>query len=159
MKKIKLKHIINTAIIGWTIIWIYYLVFNWNAFTISLNTNLGFAVINAYPLVFFFILGLLFFVLLKYFEQSAAIRKERKEKDMKNQISLLEKDLEVLKLKEDLYKMQSDKMSISSENMIALHRRLDEISSEMERHREKKEKNDTGEENKDDDEKPGKGKE
>ncbi|MFO7852186.1 MAG: hypothetical protein ACQERS_09265 [Bacteroidota bacterium] len=130
--KIKLKHIINATIIAWIIIWLYYLIFNWDVFSINLKTDLGFAVIGGFPFVFFFIVGLLFLILIKYFDSAIAARKLSDEKDLKNKIALLEKDIEVLKLKETLFKMQSEEMSRSNANLSALHRKLDEITSQME---------------------------
>lgn len=133
MNKIKLKHIVNIAVIAWLVIWVYYLIFNWDVFSINLNTNLGFAVIGGYPFIFFFIIGLLFLILIKYFDRVYAIKKLGKDKDLTNKISLLEKDIEVLQLKETLFKMQSEEMSRNNANLNALHQRLDEISSRLER--------------------------
>jgi len=131
MNKIRLKHIINSAIIAWFIIWIYYLIFNWDVFSINLKTNLGFAVIAGYPFVFFFIIGLLFLILIMYFDRVFAIRKLGKDKDLDNKIALLEKDVEVLQLKETLFKMQSEEMNRNNATLNALHKRLDEISSQL----------------------------
>ncbi|MBN1388055.1 MAG: hypothetical protein JW965_06375 [Bacteroidales bacterium] len=135
MNKIQIRHIIDTAIIAWAIIWLYYLIFNWDVFTINLKTNLGFAIIGGYPFVFFFIIGLLFLILIKFINQAIAIRKLERGKDMVNKIALLEKDIEVMKLREAIYKMQSEELSRNSENLNALHQRLDEITSQIERER------------------------
>ncbi|MFO7754795.1 MAG: hypothetical protein R6V34_02310 [Bacteroidales bacterium] len=131
MNKIKLKHIINAAIILWLVIWIYYLVFNWDVFIINLKTDIGFAVIGAYPFVFFFVLGLLLMGLIKYVEQTMAMRNLGRNKDMENRIALLEKDIELLRLKETLYKMQSEELNRNNANLNALHQRLDEITSQL----------------------------
>ncbi|MDT8401760.1 MAG: hypothetical protein RQ743_08700 [Bacteroidales bacterium] len=133
MNKIKLKHVIDTTIIIWVLIWLYYLIFNWDIFIIKLDTNLGFAVVGGYPFIFFFLVGLLFLVLLRYFDTTFALRRLGNYKDLKNQIALLEKDIEVLKLKETVYKMQSEELSRNDDNLKALHHKLDEISSEIER--------------------------
>ncbi len=142
MNKIRLNHIINSAIIGWVVIWVYYLIFNWDVFSINLKTNLGFEVIGGYPFIFFFIIGLLFLILIKYFDQAISFRRIGREKDTNNKIALLEKDIELLKLKETLFKMQSEELSHGNSNLNALHQRLDEITSQMER--EKKESEDSG---------------
>ncbi len=133
MNKIKLKHIINTAIILWLVIWIYYLGFNWDVFSINLKTDIGFAVIGTYPFIFFFVLGLVLMALIKYIEQTMAMRSMGRNKDMENKIALLEKDIELLRLKETLFKMQSEELSRNNANLNALHQRLDEISSRIER--------------------------
>ncbi|MEA1887684.1 MAG: hypothetical protein U9N72_10800 [Bacteroidota bacterium] len=148
--KIKLKHIINASIITWLIIWLYYIIFNWDVFSINLKTNLGFAVIGGFPFVFFFIVGLLFLILIKYFNRVFAVRKLGEEKDLKNKIALLEKDIEVLKLKETLFKMQSEEMSRSNANLSALHQRLDEITSQLEREKGTSEETDSSNEEKED---------
>lgn len=132
MNKIKLKHIINTAIILWLVIWVYYLGFNWDVFSINLKTDLGFAVIGAYPFIFFSVLGLVLMGLIKYIEQTMAMRSMGRNKDMENKITLLEKDIEILRLKETLFKMQSEELSRNNANLNALHQRLDEISSQIE---------------------------
>ncbi|MCF8223342.1 MAG: hypothetical protein K9J25_09355 [Bacteroidales bacterium] len=131
MNKLKLKHILNIAIIAWLVIWIYYLAFNWEVFSINLKTNLGFAVIGGYPFVFFFLIGLLFLILIKYFDQSITIRSIRKDKDTENRIALLEKDIELLQMKETLYKMQSEEMNKSNASLNALHERLDEMGGKI----------------------------
>ncbi|MBS0012230.1 MAG: hypothetical protein KFF49_12520 [Bacteroidales bacterium] len=130
--KIKLKHIINASIIAWLVIYLYYLIFNWEIFSINLKTNLGFTVIASYPFVFFFIIGLFFLILIRYYDHSVEIRKLSRDKDMENKISLLEKDIELLRLKETLFKMQSEEMSRNNATLNALHKRLDEISSSLE---------------------------
>lgn len=132
MNKIKLKHIINTAIILWLVLWVYYLGFNWDVFSINLKTDLGFAVIGAYPFIFFSVLGLVLMALIKYIEQTMAMRSMERNKDMESKIALLEKDIEILRLKETLFKMQSEELSRNNANLNALHQRLDEISSQIE---------------------------
>lgn len=150
MNKIKLKHIINAAIIIWLVLWIYYLGFNWDVFSINLKTDLGFAVIGFYPFIFFFVLGLVLMVLIKYIEQTIAMKKLGRDKDMKNRIALLEKDIELLRLKETLFKMQSEELSRNNANLNALHQRLDEITSQLEQ---EEKKSDDGSSSPDDEEK------
>ena len=129
MNKIKLRQIIDATIIAWLVIWIYYCIFNWDIFIIKLETNLGFAVIGAYPFVFFFLLGFIFLALIRYFDTIIYMRRLGQHKDLKNTIALLEKDIEVLKLRETVYKMQSEEMSRNDASLQALHQKLDELSS------------------------------
>ncbi len=143
MNKIKLKHIINAAIILWLVIWIYYLGFNWDVFSINLKTDIGFAVIGAYPFIFFFVLGLVLMALIKYIEQTMAMRSMGRNKDMENKIALLEKDIEILRLKETLFKMQSEELSRNNANLNALHQRLDDISSQFEQEKRKADDSDS----------------
>lgn len=131
MKKIKTKQIIDTAIIIWVLIWLYYSIFNWDVFIIKLQTNLGFAVIGVYPFIFFFLIGLIFLALIRYFDTIIAMRRLGELKDLKNKISLLGKDIEALKLRGTVYKMQSEEMSRNDASLQALHQKLDELSSGM----------------------------
>lgn len=133
MNKLKLKHIINTAIIAWTAIWLYYLIFNWEVFSIKLNTNLGFAVIGSYPFLLFSILGIILLILIKYFEQTMALRELRKKIDLENSIALLEKDIENFKLKETLLKMQAEEINSNSSNLKTMYNKLDDISNKIEK--------------------------
>ncbi|MEE4214269.1 MAG: hypothetical protein V2I34_04335 [Bacteroidales bacterium] len=133
MNKIKLRHIIDATIIAWVIIWLYYGIFNWDIFIIKLDANLGFAVIGSYPFVFFFLLGLIFLIVLRYFDTIISMRRLGQYKDLKNNIALLEKDIEVLKLRETVYKMQSEEMSRNDASLQALHQKLDELSSGSDR--------------------------
>ncbi len=133
MNKIKLRHIIDATIIAWVIIWFYYGIFNWDIFIIKLDANLGFAVIGSYPFVFFLLLGLIFLIVLRYFDTIISMRRLGQFKDLKNNIALLEKDIEVLKLRETVYKMQSEEMSRNDASLQALHQKLDELSSGSDR--------------------------
>lgn len=129
MNKIKLRNIIDATIIAWLVIWLYYVIFNWDIFIIKLDTNLGFAVIGSFPFVFFFLLGLIFLIVLRYFDTIISMRKLAEHKDLKNDIALLKKDIEVFKLRETVYKMQSEEMSRNDASLQALHQKLDELSS------------------------------
>lgn len=129
MNKIKLRHIIDATIIAWVVIWLYYGIFNWDIFIIKLDANLGFAVIGSYPFVFFFLLGLIFLIVLRYFDTIISMRKLAEHKDLKNDIALVKKDIEVFKLRETVYKMQSEEMSRNDASLQALHQKLDELSS------------------------------
>ena len=124
MKKIELNLIINISIIAWILIWLYFLIFNWNVFAINLDTNLGFAVVGGYPLIFFFIIGLLFLILIKYSNQLIEMRRFNREKGMENKIALLEKDIELLKLKENFVNKLSEEITTKAANMNALYNKL-----------------------------------
>lgn len=131
MKNNQHKIIIDIFLIVWVFLWLYYMAFNWAVFSIELKVNLGFAVITGYPIVFFFILGLLTLIIIKYSYHFAAIKLSSKEKEEHNQKSLLEKDIEILKLKEVLFKMQTKDMSESSTALSALQEKLDNISKQI----------------------------
>jgi len=139
MKKyLKFGYVVDAIILIWTFLWFYFLVFNWDVFVVKLNTNLGFTVVKGLPFVFFFVVGLLFLFIIRYSQHLSEIKNRGIEADYKNTILLLEKDIEVLKLKETLFKMQSEEMSQNSGALQSLQKRLDEISNKMDEEREEK---------------------
>ncbi len=131
MKIKNYKVFVNTALILWLLIWVYYLAFNWSVFSVELKTNLGFAVISSYPFLFFFITGLILLIVLKYAYHIVSIQEQNQVKDKETKTSLLEKDIEILKLKEVLFKMQTKDMNESSSALAALQDKLDKISDKI----------------------------
>lgn len=131
MRKNQHKIIVDILLVTWLFIWIYYLAFNWAVFSIELNINLGFAVISGYPFVFFFLLGLIALIFIKYSFHFTALKQVSKEKEEQNEKTLLEKDIEILKLKEVLFKMQTKDLNESSSALSALQEKLDSISKQI----------------------------
>lgn len=132
MKKLNINAIINIVIIVWIVIWFYYLVFNWDVFIVQLNTNIGFSSISIYPFLFFFIISLIGFGIIKFAANYSDLQQQAKEKENKNKLSMLEKDMEILRLKEVLFKMQSDDMTKSASTINALKTKLDSLSEKIE---------------------------
>jgi hypothetical protein len=72
-----------------------------------------------------------------YYEQ---VQVDARDKEYKDKISLLKKDIEILKLKEVLFKMQSEGMNKSTATVNALQAKLDELSKKRdENHDDEKE--------------------
>ncbi|MEX0982962.1 MAG: hypothetical protein WDZ47_12845 [Bacteroidales bacterium] len=136
MKKINLVSISNYTILVYLIIWIYYAGFNWDVFSIKLNTNAGFSVIGGYPFIFFLLLGLAALLLLRYFVYINKVNTEKKESNSSHRIAIMEKDIELLKMKEVLFKMQTAEMDKNSSHLSALHEKLDSLSNQMSEKRE-----------------------
>lgn len=136
MKKTILTNAINFTLAVYAAVWIYYAAFNWEIFSIKLNTNAGFSVIGGYPFVFFFLLGLAALLTAKYFIYLNKVREDRRETGSTHRIALMEKDIELLKMKEVLYKMQSSEMEQNSSNLNALHEKLDHLSNTIEQEKE-----------------------
>lgn len=132
MKKNKIQSTIDIIILLWILIWLYYLVFNWDVFIVKLNTDFGFGTITLYPFIFFFFLGSTGFIILKYVIHILQIQNNAKEKENKNKITLLEKDIEILKLKEVLFKMQSEGLNKSASTINALQEKIDSLSKKIE---------------------------
>jgi hypothetical protein len=131
MKKINLTIIINYTLGIYLAAWLFYSVLNWDVFSIKLNTNIGFTTIGGYPFVFFFLFGFTALLTIKYFINLSMIRTNKSERERIHRIAILEKDIELLKMKEVLFKMQTSEMGKNSSNLNALHEKLDELSAKM----------------------------
>lgn len=147
MKNHKLNNAVNVILILYLAVWIYYAAFNWDVFAIKLNTNAGFSVIGGYPFVFFFVLGLVALLILKYVIHVSLLQKERGDKDQRHRITILEKDIEILKMKEVLFKMQTSEMSKNSSHLNALHEKLDTLSNQIAHEEDKEQKNEHDDQN------------
>lgn len=146
MKKTQLRSAINIILILWIFIWIYYAAFNWDVFKVKLNTHLGFATIGGYPFLFFFIFGLIILVVIKYINHFTDLKNTGKEKETKTKITLLEKDLEIYKLKEVLFNMQASEANKNAETFKSLQEKLDEIAGNMPVEKQKENKEEKAEE-------------
>lgn len=136
MKKTSIQSAINILIFIWIAVWLYYALFNWDVFVVKLNTNLGFNTIPILPFVLFFFIGLLILVVMKYIIYYEQVQVDARDKEYKDKISLLKKDIEILKLKEVLFKMQSEGMTKSTATVNALQAKLDELSKKRDENKE-----------------------
>ncbi|MDF1571080.1 MAG: hypothetical protein P1P82_05625 [Bacteroidales bacterium] len=139
MKRTVLTNVTNFILALYTAVWIYYAAFNWEVFSIKLNTNAGFSVIGGYPFVFFFILGLVTLLTIKYLIHLNKVHEDKTEKDSRHRIAIMEKDIELLKMKEVLFKMQTSEMGKNSSHLNALHEKLDNLSNRLELEKEDEE--------------------
>jgi len=73
MKKLLLKK--SWALILYTLIFLYFMVFNWQVFTLKLNINLGFAQAQLPPFIILFILGLGLLIILTWINYIANLQK------------------------------------------------------------------------------------
>lgn len=131
MKRNTLVTIINFILGIYLLVWIYYAAFNWDVFSIKLNTNAGFSVIGGYPFVFFFLLGFAALLAVKYIVHLNRVYEDKTEREQSHKIAIQEKDIELLKMKEVLFKMQTSEMSKNSSHLNALHEKLDSLSDQM----------------------------
>lgn len=131
MKKINLSILINYILGIYLAAWIFYAALNWDVFSVKLNTNAGFSTIGGYPFAFFFLFGFVALLILKYFINLNMIRTDKSERERIHRISILEKDIELLKMKEALYKMETSEMGKNSSDLKALHEKLDKLSANM----------------------------
>src|SRR6056297_1512092 len=99
MKNIQtFKTTINYFLIIWIVIWAYFAAFNWEVFAVALNTNLGFTVITGYPFLFYFIVGIILFIVLRYIAQYLSERQKTYERHLEHKIAMQGKDIEILQL-------------------------------------------------------------
>jgi hypothetical protein len=73
MKKLLLKK--SWALILYTILYLYFMVFNWKVFTLKLNINLGFAQVQLPPFIILFIVGLSLLIILTWINYIANLQK------------------------------------------------------------------------------------
>lgn len=132
MKNIEtFKTIINYLLIIWIVIWAYFAAFNWAVFTVSLNINLGFTVITGYPFLFYSLAGIVILIVLRYIAKYLKERQRNHEKNLENKITMQGKDIEILKLKEVLFNIQTKEFNQSAESMKSLNEKLNKISEQM----------------------------
>lgn len=139
MKRTVLTNVTNFILALYAAVWIYYAAFNWEVFAIKLNTNAGFSVIGGYPFVFFFLLGLVTLLTVKYLIHLNKVHEDKTEKDSRHRIAIMEKDIELLKMKEVLFKMQTSEMGKNSSHLDALHEKLDNLSNRLDLEKEEEE--------------------
>jgi hypothetical protein len=130
MKNKNYTYLINSILIFWIFLWVYYLAFNWSVFSVELRTNLGFAVVSSHPFLFFSVLGLILLIALKYIHHIISIQQRNVELKHENETRLLKKDIEILQLKEVLFKMQTKEMNQNSSALLTLHEKLDKITDQ-----------------------------
>lgn len=132
MKNIEtLKKTINYLLILWIVIWAYFAAFNWAVFTVSLNINLGFTVVTGYPFLFYSLAGIVILIVLRYIAQYLRERQRTHEKNLENKITMQGKDIEILKLKEVLFNIQTKEYNQNAESMKSLNEKLNKISEQM----------------------------
>lgn len=73
VKNLLLKKLIPLII--YSVVYIYFMVFNWKVFTISLNVNLGFGVVKMPPFLILFLLGFILIGVLSWISYVASLRK------------------------------------------------------------------------------------
>ena len=105
-------------IFGYLIVTIYFAVFNWGIFSVSLNVSLGFTVINIPVVALLFLLGLLLLILQWTFVKMNIIKQER---------DLTKKDNELMALEVAYYDDPGTGIKTLSENMKNLQEKVDNI--------------------------------
>jgi len=74
------------------------------------------------------IIGLLILIAIRISSRFFELQDSSREKERKSKLKMLEKDIEILQLKEVLYKMQTEGLSKSSSKMNALQQKLERLT-------------------------------
>jgi len=132
IKNFKVRHLVNILLGVWIFSWVYFALFNWDIFVVPLNINIGFGIINSYPFVIFFFIGLAIIIAIRYLLQYSRMLRRIEVKQKNDTIKMQEKDIEILQLKEMLYKMQAEEQDKKSGNLNELHQKLDILARQFE---------------------------
>ena len=73
MKNLILRKFV--LLILYTLVYLYFALFNWEIFTISLNINLGFAVVSVPPFIILFLLGFIIIGILSWVSYVSHLQK------------------------------------------------------------------------------------
>jgi len=73
IKNLLLKKFIPLFIYSFA--YVYYMIFNWKVFVVSLNVNLGFGVVSVPPSIIFFLLGFVLIGILSWMNYISSLRK------------------------------------------------------------------------------------
>jgi hypothetical protein len=128
IKNFKVRYLINILLALWIFIWSYFILFNWDIFIVKLNINLGFGIISSRPFVIFFVLGMLIILVIRYLLQYSRMLRRIEVKEKNTKIAMQEKDIEILKLKEMLYKEQSTDFNKTAKDISLLHEKIDAVA-------------------------------
>jgi hypothetical protein len=101
----------------YTLVNVYFAVFNWKIFSVKLNVNLGFAVLEIPPFIILFLAGFILITILSWINYNLRLRKlihglEQGAEIGKLKNSLIEKQLRDLLFDEKTLMVLSDKLGI-----------------------------------------------
>lgn len=130
-RNIKVRHLVNILLASWLVIWVYFALFNWPVFAVKLNINLGFAVISSYPFVLLFLVGVTIMLAIRYLLHYSRMLRRMEVKEKNDKIRIQAKDIEILQLKEMLYKLQAEDHSKANDRLSAMHEKLDSIARQI----------------------------
>ncbi|MBE9509522.1 MAG: hypothetical protein IMY71_01485 [Bacteroidetes bacterium] len=134
---------------------LYFAIFNWDVFIISINTNLGFAVVKTPPFLLLFLLGLFIIVLQSNFDYIRETRHEVENLQRVIELEKLKKDNEINNFKASILDSQTKTSERNIQKLGEIQDVLAKITEELETEKKKVKEKDTG---KDKDEKSESGK-
>jgi hypothetical protein len=113
MRRILIKSIL--ILILYTLVNLYFAVFNWKIFTVKLNTDLGFAVVEFPPFIILFLLGLILIGIHSWMNYVLRLRK---------MIVDLEQGMEIGRLKDKLFSNKFRNFIFDENNLKILKEKL-----------------------------------
>jgi hypothetical protein len=138
LKNFKVRHLINILLAIWVVIWLYFALFNWDIFIVKVNINLGFGIISSYPFLLFFLISLAILLSIRYLLHYTRMLRKAEEKEKNTKIKMQEKDIEILRLKEMMYKMQTSEYNKTTANIESLNKKMEEIAQQITSEKNKK---------------------
>jgi len=132
VKNFKVRHLVNILLGIWIGVWVYFALFNWDIFIVRININLGFGIISSYPFLLLFFIGLLVMLSIRYLLHYSRMLRRIEVKEKNDKIKMQEKDIEILQLKEMLYKMQSEEDKKTRDSLSEMHKKLETIARQFE---------------------------
>jgi uncharacterized coiled-coil protein SlyX len=89
-----------------------------------------------FPFVVFMILGMLIMLAIRYILQYSRMLRRIEVKEKNTKIAMQEKDIEILKLKEMLYKEQTSELNKTAKDLTALNEKIDAIAQKFQKEKE-----------------------
>lgn len=113
MKKLLFRK--SLPLILYTLVYIYFIGFNWKIFTVSLNVNLGFGMVKFPPFLILFFLGFIIIGALSWVSYVTNLRKI---------IFELEQGAEIGKMKDQLLRSKVQEQLVDEKNIALLMKRM-----------------------------------
>jgi len=129
VKNLLLRKLIPLFI--YSVVYIYFMVFNWKIFTISLNVNLGFGVVKMPPFLILFLLGFILIGVLSWISYVASLHKIIYELEHGVEVGKIKDKMVHGKLKEQLEDAKTLGMLNEQLGIADLRKRQDEMRREL----------------------------
>lgn len=116
MKRLMLKK--SILLIFYALIHLYFMVFNWDLFTLNQQINLGFGTVSLPPFIILFLLGFIFIVVLTWINYILSLKKiiyelENGLEQSRMKDKLVMRKVKELVMKEENLDLLKDKMGIA----------------------------------------------
>lgn len=132
IRNFKVRHLVNILLGVWIASWVYFAALNWEIFTVRVNINMGFAIWSTYPFLLFALVGIVIILSVRYLLHYSRMLRKIEVKEKNDKIRMQDNDIEILKLREMLYKMQASEHSKTVSHLDELHEKIDGIARQFE---------------------------